>query len=296
MKSIRKKFSRNKNIFFITIMLGLVLCVAGCGQDKKQLTFGDEQLVLLTSTPKGQSETYQMYTTNIMIYANGTVEIYASDFARWFGNEDIPVSTFYLSSDEVQAIKELILAQDVYNLRENVGNKDDIAGTDKYITVYSATDSHTTGGTSVSNRQFVRAYDGIYEYVREECFQYIGQIEDIQMNGYIAYQNRSVYIADEEDNHVFSGNDINKVYVDEELVEKGEYYVVIELDSYSKDKLVQLSMNAEENVVVLTLYINDTLKSKLTIDSFIGDGRLYIKCDNIQNAEKLCQELDDNMN
>lgn len=296
MKNTGKNLLRYRNITFVAIILCMMFCIVGCGEEKTQLTFGDGQLVLLTSTPKGQSETYQMYTTNIMIYANGTVEIYASDFARWFGSGEVPIATCYLSGEEVQAIKDIILEQDVYNLRENVGNKDGITGTDKYITVYSATDSHTTGGTSVSNRQFVRAYDGIYEYVREECFNYIGQIEKIQTDGYKAYQSRSVYIADDVDNHVFSGSDINKVYVDQELVDKGEYYVVIELDSYSKEKLTQLSMNAEENVVVLTLYINDTLKAKITIDSFIGDGKLYIRCENIQNADALCKELDENMN
>ena len=296
MRYIRDNIIKCKKIFLVTVILGLAFCLIGCKEEKKQLTFGDNQLVLLTSTPKGQSETYQMYTMNIMIYANGTVEIYASDFARWFGYEEIPVSTIYLTDEEIQEIKDIIVAQDIYNLRENVGNKDGISGTDKYITVYSATDSHTTGGTSVSNRQFVRAYDGIYEYVREECFNYIGQIEKTQIDGYNAYQSRSVYIADDVDNHVFSGSDINNVYVDQDKVAEGQYYVVIELDSYSQEKLTQLSMNAEDNIVILTLYINDTMKSKITIDSFIGDGKLYIECGTIQDADKLCQELDDNMN
>lgn len=286
-----------KKHFLLIIMLSLILVMGGCKEKKKEFVAGDKELIHLTSTPRGGVESYQIYTTNIMIYVDGTVKIYASDFVRWFGRDEIPELEVTLGKDDVEAIKQLIIDQDLYNLREDVGNKDGISGVVKQMTIYAADGTNTTGGISVSNRQFVRAYDRIEAMVREELFIYTAEINDIQYEGYLLFDNRSVEITDREGNTIINHEDINSVYsYTEELEDENAYYTVIEFNDNGGDVLEDVTFWAtKENVVVLYLHLSGSFETNIAITESLVDNKLYIPQQSEEAANALVDRINENI-
>ncbi len=282
-----------KKYFTLVCFLCLMLLLGGCKEKDKEFVPGDNELIHLTSTPKGGVETYQIYTMNIMIYVDGTVKIYASDFVKWLGNEDIPELTFTITPDEVEEIKQLIIEQDIYNLREEVGNRDGISGTIKRMTVYAADGTNTTGGVSISNKQFVTVYDGIEAIVREELYLYTGEINSIQYEGYVLYTNRSVELLDRDGQTVLDHENINDVYTYSQELEAGvAYYTVIEFNQYGGETLGNLSFWAtKDNPVVLKLHINGSFETNITITNELNENKLYIPQASEAEAEELAEKI-----
>lgn len=282
-----------KKHFMLVLMLCLILVLGGCKEKKKEFVAGNNELIHLTSTPRGGVETYQIYTTNIMIYVDGTVKIYASDFVKWFGNDEIPQMEISLSKDDVEAIEQLIVDQDLYNLREDVGNKDGISGVVKHMTIYAADGTNTTGGISVSNRQFVRAYDRIETMVREELFIYTTEINKIQYDGYVLFNNRSVEITDREGNTIINHQAVNDVYPYIEETEDGNaYYTVIEFNQDGGEVLRDVTFWAtSEKVVVLYLHLSGSFETNISITAPINDYKLYIPQQSEEEANDLSERI-----
>ena len=284
-----------RKYILMVFMLGLMLVLGGCKEKDKEFVMGDNELIHLTSTPRGGVETYQIYTTNIVIYVDGRVRIYASDFVRWFGRDEIPELTLYISQEAVKEIEQLIITNNVYNLREDVGNKDGISGVVKRMTVYAADGTNTTGGISVSNRQFVRTYDRVEAMVREDLYVYQGEINQIQYEGYISYSNRSVQLLDREGKTIMDHELINDVYTYEEVLEEDEqtaYYTVIEFNQDGAEILEDATFWAtQEDVVVLTLHINGAFETNVTVKNVLNDGKLYIPQDTKEAADTLTEKI-----
>ncbi len=286
-----------KKHFLLILMLGLILVMGGCKDKNKEFVAGDKELIHLTSTPRGGVETYQIYTTNIMIYVDGTVKIYASDFVRWFGKEDIPELTVKLTQEEIQEIKDLIISEDLYNLRENVGNKDNIEGVIKHMTVYAADGSNTTGGISVSNRQFVRAYERIESMVREELYIYQAEIADVQYKGFVNYSNRNVQIMDREGFVILSQDNIeNLEVVSEKTVETETFYVVLTFNEKGGDIIRDATMKATaEDPVVFSLSINGVFETNISVREALYEDKLYISRGTEEEAEALKDKIKSGM-
>lgn len=282
-----------KRYIAVVLMLCLTLMFGGCKEKSKEFVAGDNELILLTSTPKGGVETYEIYTTNIMIYVDGTVKIYASDFVRWFGAEDIPEMTLQLTPEEIEEIKGLIIAEDLYNLREDVGNKDGISGTVKYMTIYSANGTNKTGGISVSNRQFVRAYDRIENLVREELYIYTNEIDETQYTGHINFNNRNIAIQDRAGNTILDNEYVNDVYAySEETTEGMKYYTVIEYNDYGGEILTKATMGANsESPVVLSLHINNYFETSVAVYETPYENKLYILQNTQEDANQLTEKI-----
>ncbi len=286
-----------KRYVLLVSLLCIVLLCSGCQNKSKEFVPGDSELIQLTSTPKGGVETYEIYTTNIMIYVDGTVKIYASDFVRWFGKEDIPELTVKLTQEEIQEIKDLIVSEDLYNLRENVGNKDNIEGVIKHMTVYSVDGSNRTGGISVSNRQFVRAYERIESMVREELYIYQAEIADVQYKGFVNYSNRNVKIMDREGFMILNQDNIeNLEVVSEKAVETETFYVVITFNEKGGDIIRDATMKATaEDPVVFSLSINDVFETNISVREALYEDKLYIAGGTEEEAEALKDKIKSGM-
>ncbi len=286
-----------KRILLLSFIFCALMSLTGCGDKEKVFVAGDNELIHLTSTPRGGVETYEIYTTNIMIYVDGTVKIYASDFVRWFGEGEIPEFTFYVSKEEVEAIKQLIVDNNLYNLREDVGNKDGISGTVKQITVYGTEGTNTTGGISVSNRQFTRSYDGVEAIVREELFLYQTEIKDIQYKGFVEFSNRRVELVDRTGACVLNDEVINDVYAHtEELGNQNAYYVIMEFNQQGGESLKEITYWAsKEDIVVLSLHLNGDFETKISINAPLLDYKLYIPQESEDEAIALAKKITESM-
>ncbi len=286
-----------KKYVLIGFMLLALLMLGGCGEKEKVFVAGENELIHLTTTPRGGVETYEIYTTNIMIYVDGTVKIYASDFVKWFGHDHIPEFTFSISKEEVEVIKQLIVDNNLYNLREDVGNKDGISGTVKHMTIYAADGTNTTGGISVSNRQFTRSYDGIENIVREELFLYQTEIRDIQYKGFVEYSNRRVELIDRTGDCVLNDEVINDVYAHtEEMTDQNAYYVIIEFNQQGGEILKDLSYWAtKEDMVVLSLHLNGDFETKISINGPLVEYKLYIPQQSEEEAIALAKKIRESM-
>ncbi len=283
------------------ILLGFILCamlmLGGCGEKEKVFVAGENELIHLACTPRGGVETYEIYTTNIMIYVDGTVKIYASDFVKWFGDNEIPEFTFSISMEEVEEIKQLIVENDLYNLREDVGNKDGISGNVKHMTIYAADGTNTTGGISVSNRQFTRGYDGIENIIREELFLYQTEIKDIQYKGFVVYSNRRVELIDRTGQCVLDHKTINDVYAHtEDLVEQKAYYVIVEFNQDGGEILKDITYWAtKEDMVVLSLHLNGDFETKISINGPLVEYKLYIPQESEEEAIAMAKKIRESM-
>ncbi len=286
-----------KKYYTLVLIFCLLFLLGGCKEKEKEFVPGDKELIHLTSTPKGGVETYQIYTTNIKIFVDGTVIIYASDFVRWLGDGDIPQTVFTISPEEVEQIKQIIVDGNLYNLREDVGNKDGIDGVIKKMTIYGQAGTHTTGGISVSNRQFVRAYDTIESIVREELFIYTGEINSIQLKGYERFVTRSVEILDREGGPLLDHTYINDVYTYVEELDSGNvYYTVIEFNTYGVDILKEFTAWAsEEEIIAVSIHVNGSFEKAVAITTPISNGKMYIQQNDEISANAFVEKIKSGM-
>lgn len=286
-----------KKYYKLVLMLCLLLLLVGCKEKEKEFVPGENELIHLSSTPKGGVETYEIYTTNIMIYVDGTVKIYASDFVKWLGDEEIPEITLSLTQEELEQVKQLIVTENLYNLRENVGNKDGIDGVVKKMTIYGQSGTNTTGGISVSNRQFVRAYDAIENMVREELYIYVGEINDIQYKGYQKFINRKVEFLDRKGDLLLDQEYINDVYVHTIEEDAGiQYFTVIEFNKHGGDILMPHTIWAsKEEVITVAVHVNGGFEVSVAISEPITDCKMYIPQNSEENANALVEKIKSGM-
>lgn len=286
-----------KRYYILVCLLCLMVVLSGCKEKDKEFVMGDKELIHLTSTPRGEVETYEIYTTNIMIYVDGTVRIYASDFVKWLGDGEIPVTTLKLSPEEIKEIENLIISNNLYNLREDVGNKDGISGTVKHMTIYGAKGTNTTGGISVSNRQFVRAYDRIEGLVKEDLYIYLNAIEELQYKGYQRYLKRNVEILDRDGKVILDYESINNVYThSQEDAEGMRYYTVIEYNQYGGETLYSVtSIATKEKPDIFTLHISGNFETNIVVEERIRDSKIYIPGESEEQANQLTEKIKENI-
>lgn len=286
-----------KRYYILVCLLCLMVVLSGCKEKDKEFVMGNKELIHLTSTPRGEVETYEIYTTNIMIYVDGTVRIYASDFVKWLGDGEIPVTTLKLSPEEIKEIENLIISNNLYNLREDVGNKDGISGTVKHMTIYGAKGTNTTGGISVSNRQFVRAYDRIEGLVKEDLYIYLNAIEELQYKGYQRYLKRNVEILDRDGKVILDYESINNVYThSQEDAEGMRYYTVIEYNQYGGETLYSVtSIATKEKPDIFTLHISGNFETNIVVEERIRDSKIYIPGESEDQANQLTEKIKENI-
>ncbi len=283
-----------KKVIFTLCMLLLCVTLAGCNK-KEEFIFGNNEIVTISTTPVGGVETYEMYTINVTIYADGKVLLYADNFNRWMGEEEIPIEEFKIPPVMVENIKTTLFNENIPYLHENVGNKDKIDGTRKTITVYGTPRNHTVGGISPSNRQFNKAYDYIYEIVRENVFIYTTSIKEIQQEGYNNFQRRNVKITNNVDEVLLTDELINQVFYEEMNISDNdrEVSVVIEFNAEGKNFLKEDTKSCEEEGKVYKLHINDSYETMVMIDYNITDGRLYFNGYTLEDAEDLVNRINE---
>lgn len=288
-----KRFMRLLPIFLFMFIL------TACGKSK-QPELSDGAFIKLSTKPVGELEVYNFYTVNVEIYQDGAVKIYADDFKKWMGEEECPVSTTQVTQEEVEELKRLIEENNLYNMREDVGNKDSMDGDRKYLTLYTVDGEHVSGGLNPSNRAFNKIYDYINDIVREELYNYKLEISEIQEQGYIRWQNMGIDITNEQDNVVLSEDSIDRletVYI--EIAEEdekqesgqqvstdmeasledadGQYKVAVYLNEEGAAAIMEQTAGcSDKSPQIYYLYINDVYETTIYVDYQIVDGILYL--------------------
>lgn len=296
----------NKKILFINLMFILIV-LCSCGKNDDTPDFAEDGiLVKLSSTPKDIEEAAYTYTTNIEVYNDGTVKIYADSFEKWYGEAEPETVELKIADSDIEEIKRVIIDEDLYHLHENVGNKDDISGVEKTLTVYTIAGKYSVHGISPSNVKFNKVYDYIYGLKRDELTSYIVNINDIQKNG--SENDTGLIILDGNGNVLFENLDIKSikiqdissvVYENEEaeddsgMEEVPMYKIVFELSEDKYERLYELTKDADSrNYITFNLYVDNTFYMILYADTPIQDGKICSNNDYTKiNAEKTVDEL-----
>lgn len=302
---MRKKIILIINLIFILMISG------ACGEKDDTPDFATDGLIVtLSSTPKDIEEEAFTYTINIEVYSDGTVKIYADNFSKWYGEGDPKIDELKITESEVDEIKQLIIDEDLYHLHENVGNKDDISGVEKRLTIYTVDDEYSIYGISPSNVKFNRVYDLIYGLKRDELASYILYVNDIQNKG--SANDVGISILDSNDNIIFVNSDIenistqnmDKESIDENNTENDDnsndesvYKVVIELTDENIEKLYEITQYADNrDYITMNLYVDNAFYMILYTDAPIEDGRIFSNSDYTKDmANTVATELSDEM-
>ncbi len=243
-----------------TVFLSVLICLffTSCGIKSNAPEFADEMFVKLSYTPVDiRSEEY-IYTMNIEIYQDMSACIYADDFIKWYGEDEPERVWITLSEQDIKDIKKCINDNKLYEIQRDVGNKDDIAGVRKSITVYTKDSEYSISGLSPSNKNFNAVYDLITDKVRTKVTNYTDGIEEIQKKG--KADDVGIYITNETDSIVFGKTDITDIYV-EELFE-GEKATDTDAESEVQNSLTMrivfgLDDSVKEDYEKMTFYLNE---------------------------------------
>ncbi|MBQ9610165.1 MAG: hypothetical protein IJV15_12075 [Lachnospiraceae bacterium] len=279
------------------------MLVCACGKKDNTPEFSDDgMLVKLSATPKDIEEEPFTYTTNIEVYSDGTVKIYADNFSKWYGKDEPDVEELKIDDSELGEIKQAIVDEDLYHLHEDVGNKDGISGVEKKLTVYTKSGEYSVYGINPSNVKFNKVYDLIYGLRRDELATYILYIEDIQKKGSV--DDIGVTIEDSCEKILFDNSDIKDIYIedvsvyseeeDEDLHEDNtsKYKIVIELTDENVESLYEMTKYADSmNYVAFNLYVDKSLNMILYTDVPIEDGKIYSNSDYTEEAAENAAEM-----
>ena len=284
------------NIFIISMVFVLsALCACG-RQDAAPDFAGDGILVKLSATPKEIEEEPLTYTINIEVYNDGSLKIYADGFSKWYGDEEPKIAELNITRDEIDEIKQTILDEKLYNLHENVGNKDNISGIEKRLTIYTVEGTYSIYGISPSNVNFNRVYDLIYGLRRDELASYTSYVNDIQRRG--SANDIGIFILDSNDRVVFDNSDIKRISTENigtssEYEDASEYKVAIELTDENIERLYEMTEYADDvNYITLNLYLDNAVYMLLYIDAPVSDGKVYSNNSYTKaDAEKVADEL-----
>lgn len=185
---------------FSVVILGviLVMLLSGCrivvnrgekvdGKASEKVSFSDGVFLKYTHAPAGEILIYESFDTHVEVSSDGSVRIYCDDFPETFMGE-YPTRTMQLSEEDIAALKEAILENDILSLREDISTES-LDGDYFYLTVYTENGEHRTGGLNPTNRRFLAVKDLISEMTEEECHDLRDEISAIQEQGYIERYN-----------------------------------------------------------------------------------------------------------
>lgn len=272
------------------LMLLFVFSLTACGR-RTQPELAEDVFIKLSTNSVGVMESYKMCTMNIEIHQNGTVRIYADGFYKWLSDEECPVCMTQITSEETDELKGLIAEYDLYNMREDVGNKDSMDGDKKYLTLYTVDGEHTVGGLNPSNRAFLKIFDYINALVREELYTYKLRVYEMQEQGCADMKRRGVKLTDNHDDIVLTGEMIDSYEIlqaeaEDELStvldaaygEEQEYYVIaMHLNDEGTEIIAERTVGCnEKSPEVYYLYKDDTYVTTICVDYQIIDGVLYL--------------------
>lgn len=261
--------NRTKKNCIIIICTFICVFLGACKGESKTPDFADEMIVKLSYTPVNVENDEMTYTMNIEVYQDSTICIYADGFSKWYGEDEPERMIYNISENELQDIKDAIVEEDLYNLHSDVGNKDNMEGVRKSITIYTVQGEHEVYGINPSNRSFIKVYDLITGLRREELASYVGNVNDIQERG--LRNDVGVYLKNQRDEIVFQKEDIKDIYFDDE-----KDLIVVELVDSAKETLMEMTQNmGKKEYISFTLYNDNEFEFALAAYENTEDGKLY---------------------
>ena len=276
-----------KKVYISLLLVLMCLFLASCKKKEKGPDFSDEMFVKLSYTPVNISSEEYTFTINIEVYQDAKAYIYADDFVKWYGEAEPEKVLVNLTDDDISGIKKCIVDNKIYELQRDVGNKDNIEGVRKSITIYTKDDEFNVSGLHPSNRQFNKVYDMISDLVRTELTGYMDDIENIQKAG--KENDVGIYITDENDSIVFEKANIKEIYAEDAyIMQATETDADIASDSdsiYEKRIVFELNDEVLELYEDMTFYLNpeDFIVLKLYNDKiFVMTLMAYNENDNIK--------------
>ena len=262
-----KENNYRKKLIFIPLLL-LAVCLVSCEKKNKAPEFADDLFVMLSYEPANSDDIAKTYKLNVEIYRDGTVRIYANDFLKWYGKDVPGIQTSTISQDDVKKIEKMIIDEDLYHLQRDVGNKTNMEGIKKTLTVYTKEEEYSVYGINPSNKSFNKVYDFIYELTFEKTATYITKIDEIQRKG--VENDVGLYIKDNFGNIVFVKEDIKDIYSESEAV-------VIELNEEKAKELEDMTFNIDEEMILsFSLYNDNEFIIMLVAYHGTTDGKIYV--------------------
>lgn len=275
-------------------LMFFTLFFSGCKKEEKTQELAQGVFIKLSTETIGQMDSYKMCRYNIEVDQSGKVTFFADNFYEWLGDEPCPVVETRITTDELTELKRLIEENKIYNMREDIGNKDIKEGDNLQLTVYTNKGEHVTGGFNPSNRAFLTVYDYIMNCVREEFYSYKLQVMNIQSSSIIPTSERGIKIRDDNqaeflNNNMIAGmsvvyvDEVGNVYptgIDENATypeDSNNFRVVIYFDDEGTMLINNKTMGLSEEVTeTYYLYINGTYETTIFVDGNISDGQLMI--------------------
>lgn len=272
-----KENNCRKNLIFIMLFL-LGMCLVSCEKKNKAPEFADDLFVKLSYEPANSDNIEKAYKLNIEIYRDGTVRIYANEFLKWYGKDVPGIQTSTISPDDEKKIEKMIIDEDLYHLQRDVGNKTEMEGIKKTLTVYTKDEEYSVYGINPSNKSFNKVYDLIYELTFENMATYITKIDEIQRKG--VENDVGLYIKDNSDNIVFAKEDIKDIYSESEAV-------VIELNEEKAKELEDMTYYIDEDMILsFSLYNDNEFVIMLVAYHGTTDGKIYVS-DSFGNEDEM---------
>ena len=291
-----------KKKLFLEIVFIICLCMVSCGKKGNTPKFADGLFVEIYYTPNNINSEEMTYTIHAKFYQDATVCIYADDFSKWYGEDEPEKFEFKIDEIEQKNIKNIIIDEDIYNLRDDIGNKDNMDGVKKSITVYTVKGSHTVYGINPSNRNFNKVYDYISGVIREEISTYISYISDIQEKG--INNDVGLCLNDSAGVKVFGKEEIKDIYCEKNLVndtkesnENNHNKIVIELKDDSAKKLESLTdIIGKKDMVTFELYNDNVFFGSFFAYKNTDDGKIYSsQTYEDEEIEEIVEELKEGM-
>ena len=271
-KNIYKKYL----IYILLLLSGL--CLTSCKNKNKAPEFADDLFVMLSYEPANSDDIAKTYKLNVEIYRDGTVRIYTNDFLKWYGKDVPGIQTSTISQDDVKKIEKMIIDEDLYHLQRDVGNKTNMEGIKKTLTVYTKEGEYSVYGINPSNKSFNKVYDSIYELTFGQTATYVSKIDEIQRKG--AENDVGLYIKDNSGNIVFRKEDIKDIYSESETI-------VIELNEEKAEVLEDMTYYIDKDMnLSFSLYNDNEFMIMLVAYQRTKDGKLYIS-DSFENHDDM---------
>lgn len=149
----------------VTVLLSTLLIVLkNRAEEQKKLEFGEDGLLAeCRSSPlwDGGQGKWIFYDTVCQVYNDGKRMYFAENFQSGYMVELPPVVT-QLSEEEIDAIQKVIEDNEFMELPENMSNYMVSDGGKASITVYTANQSHVSGGNNPTGVEGEERYDAVY--------------------------------------------------------------------------------------------------------------------------------------
>lgn len=165
---------KSKMITALLICALAILILPACQSKKLQF----EPVSILISykiDPMDQLNPWSSYQTNVDIYNDGRVEMYADNYKAGFEGSVPPYST-KLTTQQITTLQESIVQNNFMNLSENISNSNSLDTTYYQITAHSKKKHHTVGGVSPTNQDFIAVKNVLKEQLGNEILSFQNQV------------------------------------------------------------------------------------------------------------------------